>query len=234
MTIKEIISGFNLLEKDKRPPASFRWSTRLLLMHGEDVRSALLEIKYKVENKPADHADMHILPCLKLEKDSGIDCKKLEQLGCKSILKTESLLPDMISLNHLVVRSVDGSYTYDYIRWEDYTDVLNSKYKEERDKPFFSLKVESEGIRIFILNDPSIETISIEGIFHSIIKPYLVKTCESVNFDSIDYTSFRFPISPALKNDLYLKTFEKLMMVDQRADPDIKGNDASDATNPTL
>jgi hypothetical protein len=202
-------------------------------MHSEDVRSSLLETKYKIENKPIDHADMHVISCLKMIKATGIDCEKFKQLGCQNIRKTESLLPNMISPDHLVVRSIDGSYTYDYVRWEDYTSVLHSKYKEERDKPYYSKKVESGGIRIYLLND-FVKTITIEGLFHSIIKPYLVKTCDDINFETYDYRDFIFPISPSLKTELYDKVFNKIISTDQAAEVNIKGNDSSDIANPTL
>ncbi len=86
MTIKEFISGFNLLDKEKRPPVTNRWSTRLLLMHAEDVRSILLDNKYKIENKPLDHEDMHFIPCIKLKKLRPLIVKHLKTLDVKTFI----------------------------------------------------------------------------------------------------------------------------------------------------
>ncbi len=139
----------------------------------------------------------------------------------------------MIIRDQLLVRSIDGSYKYDYVRWEDYTHILNSQYKAERDNPYFSLKTEAEGIRLYILND-KIKTVSIEGLFHSIIKPYLVTTCDHFDPTTMDYRGFRFPVAPSLKNELYNQTFNKLLSIDQSAETDIKNNKSPDIANPNI
>lgn len=228
MTIKEHTDNFiSLLDKEHRPSVESRWPVPLILHHMQNVRSQLLNKKYNQENKPIDQEDMHMIPCVVLENGSEIDCKKMEELGCMFVRKIKNPLPNLITTKDLLIRSIDGSFEYDYVRWEDYRVVLNSKHKGEREMPYYSIKRESDGIYIYILND-KVKQITIEGIFNSVIDPYLYPTCEDIDFSCIDFRKFEIPISSYLINEMYNITYQLLLTVDRSSDYERKDDEQID------
>ena len=78
-------------------------------------------------------------PCIAFEEVDQVECPCAPVSGC-TFYKSKYPIPEIIGGKPVSVTTVDGSRTYDYIKWQDFRDKLRSFLPADRVQEYYTIK----------------------------------------------------------------------------------------------
>jgi hypothetical protein len=138
----------------------------------------------------------------------------------KEYSKTRYPIPKPIG-EYISVTSPGNHTNYQYIQWDAIQDLRNSRFKSERDKPRYTIKVDRDGAYLYLYNDKHSETVAVTGIFENPLEIQNFPDCDTgkINpcFSPLDE---EFIIDPELLPVIY----DMLLMSKFKFKPPTKDN----------
>lgn len=227
MTVKEAINGFLEMVSERQGKISqdTQWSYRLIYSYLLQFRARILSER---KNKKQQHSRHNIqtIPCISLEKVDMNECPCIPASGC-IFLKSKYPIPRAATNNYISVTSILGNKTYDYIRWENFDDMINSKNKVERTKPYYTIKSFGKESHLYIYSDNDKEIVSATLIAENPLEVIGYPNCgKEVNIcNPMDEL---FIIDMDTLQLIYGMMFDMLLKVKQTTTPEIYNNQEPD------
>lgn len=227
-TLREVINGWIEIVNERQGKLSqdMEWSYRIIYYYLLIYRARFL---YERKQKKVPHSRWNIqtIPCISLQEVDRNECPCLPPSGCiwmKSIFP----VPRPIYGNYISVTSVLGNKTYEYIRWESFEDILNSRFKAEREKPYHTFKNYGSELHLYILSDSDKETVTATLIPEDPLEVLAYPNC-GVQTHICTPLDQEFVIDAEALPVIYEMMFEKLIRVRAIAPPELFNNEQPDS-----
>lgn len=229
LTNREVIDAVLHLLADKGPISQeTSWSDVEILHALMRYRSKVISEKMRSRTGHLSRFNLQTIACIPLEKVDLNECPCAPESGC-SFLKSKFKIPQPIGNLQSVV-SLAGNIHYDYLQWERFEDIKNSRFKAERENPYYTLKDTSEGTFLYVYNDIHKEFITVTGIFQHPLEVQNFPNCESGEVDCcFNPMEAEFILDPELLPLTYDFTVQQLLRNKIQA-TDIYNNDQDDIT----
>lgn len=188
-TIRDSVDTFsNFLESadgrissaDRKRPPRLLWKF---------INASINQLRYERRvskfREGLDAAVTQTLPCVALVKVDVVqgDCPCAPARGCYW-MKTKYPIPRMMEGLPDGVLTIDGSVTFDYIKWSNFSITAGSRHKKVATSPYFTMKrLQDENVYLYIYANSSLtrsallESISIQAIFSDLEEVARFPTC---------------------------------------------------------
>jgi len=228
LTNRQILSDFRELVVDKQHiPDHNAWSGRLVYHHLRNARAKLMYEKLHDKKKKLSTHIYQTIPCIPLKKIDTTECPCAPQLGCM-FLRTVYPIPKMIGMPSSVTSSDgQGLIDYDYVDWDKFKWKMNTRYKFNRTKGYFTFKQFENGTHIYVYNDNLRKLLTVTGVFEDPLDVYFFPDCSGKIPDCLDPLERPFLIDADLVPTMYDLTLNTLMQTKGRLQVD-KRQDAVD------
>lgn len=224
---REVIDSFiHLLSEPGRLSQENSYSQEYIYYHILRFRSRILSEKLRQRGYSLSQFNFQTLPCLKLHSIDRAEEETLPSSSCR-VLKTLHPIPTPIHIKS--VMSVAGNIHFDFIEWERIEDFLNSRFKPEREKMYYSLKNTGQGTYMYIFNSSSLEAVSLTAIFEDPLLVYRYPDCENNIKYCFSPLEESFILDPDLLPLVYDLAYGSLFRAQNRA-TDVMDNKHDDIT----
>lgn len=227
MTIKQAIDGFLEMVSERQGKVSqdSQWSYRLIYSYLLQFRARILSER-KAKKYPHSRHNIQTIPCIKLKKVDMNECPCIPASGCV-FLKSAYPIPRSATNNYLSVTSILGNKTYDYLRWDSFEDVLNSKNKAERVKPYYTIKSFGKESHLYVYSDNNKEIVSATLIAEDPLEVIGYPNCGKENHICNPLDEL-FVIDMDTLQLIYTMMFDMLLKVKQTTAPELYNNQEPD------
>lgn len=226
-TNRDMINGFveMVSENDGRLTQDKPWSNRLIYYYLKMYRARLIWDK-KQKKLPISRSTYAILRCIEMELVDMVDCPCIPASGCH-FLKSVEAIPKDITGQYASITSTLGNKTYDYLRWEQFEEKLNSRFPAERVKPYYTIKSYGEESYLYIYADNDKEIVSGTLLPEEPLDVLAFPNCGEENLicDPLDR---EFVLDAELVPILYELMFDKLIKVRSTTQPELFNNEEPD------
>ena len=176
-TIRDAVDVFsNFLESaDGRMSSADRKRPPRLLWHF--INSATNQIRYERRvakfREGLDASVNQVLPCVALKRVDIVqeDCPCAPARGCYW-MKTKHPIPRLMEGLPQSVLTLDGTTTFDYMKWSDFEVVAKSRFSKVAKSPYYTIKrLQDECVYLYVYANSSItssallESVTVQGIF---------------------------------------------------------------------
>ena len=227
-TNRDVINGWMEMVSEKQGKLSQdkEWSHRLVYYYLKMYKVRLLWDK-KNKKIPIARATYMALKCFELEKIDMSECPCIPASGC-TFQRSKVPIPNDITGAYQSVTSILGNKTYEYLRWDEFEDRLNSRFPAERIKPYYTIKSFGEVAYLYIYSDNDKEVVSATLIPVDNLEVLAFPNCgKPVHIcDPLDR---EFVIDDELLPILYEMVFDKLIKVKSTAQPELFNNEEPDS-----
>lgn len=170
-TIKSQISDIGTLSDENS--ISNRGLYFLLLR----FRAAILSQKLRDRSFNLSKHNFQTIDCIPLDSVSANENPIIPEYN-REFRKTRFRIPKPIG-NLISVISPENHISYDYVQWDAIQDLRNSRFKSEREKPYYTIKTNRDGTYLYLYNDKHGEFISVTGIFENPLEVQNFPDCET-------------------------------------------------------
>lgn len=236
-TIKTTVDAFRHFAADRSGLVNVdsSWTNRLIYYHLEMYRHReeylwQLEQGRIYDNKIIDQ-EYDILPCIELQEIDQQECPCAPASGCL-FLKSKHPLPEMVMRdNHIVVSDTLGKVRFNYVKWHEFSNKLNSRKAAQSGMTYFTFKHIDDETWLYVHNREFLELASMTARFVNPVDVKKFPGCDDAKTD-IDCSILdqQFDIRKEIKPIVFEKAFQSLHR--KRASNPIEDefNDNSDDT----
>lgn len=229
VTNRQAIESFRHLIAEKGPISDeTALSKREIYFALLRFRSYIISEKYRQNPNRISKFTYQTIPCIPLVKAPVDECPIEEKSGCVW-RKTKFPIPQPIDCKISVV-SLAGNIKYDYLPWERFRELADSKFSNEIKAPYFTIKNTGKHSHIYVWNDIHKEYIQIEAIFENPLDVQNYYDCQTGEknkcFSPLDE---EFILDPDLLPRVYELAINQYMKPKRMAE-DIYNNDQDDVT----
>lgn len=144
-------------------------------------RAAIIAQKIRERGWNLNRHNFQTIGCIPLDRTTPEECPCAPE-GEKEFRKTRFVVPKPIG-NYVSVISIGNHISYDFIQWDAIQDLRNSRFKAERDRPFYTIKTSKDGTYLYLYNDKHGDTITVTGIFENPLEVQNFPDCETGKTD---------------------------------------------------
>lgn len=119
--------------------------------------------------------------CIPVDEVDAVECPCAPDSGF-TFLKTRWPIPVTIGPIRSVI-SPGNHITYDYVQWDAIQDLRKSRFKAERNKPFYTMKTSKDGTYLYLYNDKHGKFITVTGIFENPLEVQNFPDCNTGELD---------------------------------------------------
>ncbi len=179
---RQIIQSFIHLLTDRGGPVSSdsSLSEELLYYHILRFRARLLTQKLRERGYSLSKFNYQTISCIPLDEVDLSECPCAPLSGC-TWRKTRYPIPSIIKLQS--VTSITGNIKYDYLQWDNFEDLKNSRIDAEKRTPYYSFKNTGEGTHLYLHNDDHKSFIQLTAIFEDPNNAYNFPDCKTGKTD---------------------------------------------------
>lgn len=227
-TNRDVINGWLEMATEKQGKLSQDkpWSHRLIYYYLIMYRSRLLWDK-KQKKLPISRNTFATIKCIEMETIDMNECPCIPPSGCM-FLKSKENIPIDITGIYNSVTSILGNKTYEYIRWDEFEEKLNSRFKAERERPYYTIKGYGGLSYLYILADNDKEVVSATILPEDPLDVLRFPNC-GIEVQVCDPLDREFIIDAELIPILYELTFDKLIKVKSTTEPELFNNEEPDS-----
>jgi hypothetical protein len=158
------------------------------------------------------------------------ECPCLPASGCM-FLKSDNPIPSPVGDFILSVTSVTGNIRFDYLKWSNFSNKLESRIPAERTARYYTIKDIGEGPHIYVYNDEIIDSISLTAIFDDPIEVMNYPSCGETKKPICSPLDEEYVIDKDLIMPMYRSVLQTIGTVKRLAlGGDNNNNDQSDAS----
>jgi len=228
-TNREVISSFLHIIADKNLISDENlYSLEYLYWHLLRFRARLLSQKLRERGYSLSKFNYQTIPCIGLREVDLHECPCAPQSGC-TFLKTKYAIPSFIKIQS--VSSITGNINYDFLQWERFEDLRNSRFEAERIRPYYTIKNTGEGAFIYVYNDIHKDFITITAIFEDPINVYKFPSCDDKVDPCFDPMEKEFLLDSDLIPLMYDIAYQGLFRAQQQVQDIV--NNSQDDVSPT-
>lgn len=168
------------------------WSRRLILFYALKARSAFLKARLDDTRSRVSHFNKQTIGCIPMKRIDINECPCAPPSGC-FFTKSELPIPRPLS-RYLEIDTLVGNKDIDYVEWGDFRNKLRSRFKAEREAPYWTVRNLGDGDYLYLYNfDNKFATIT--SVFEHPIDVFLFPDCEGkVKNKCAQYLDFPFVI----------------------------------------
>lgn len=203
------------------------WSYRLIYYYFKIYRARLLWER-KQKKQPHSRQVIQTIPCVSLIQIDMNECPCKPETGC-FFLKSKYAIPKSIFGNYISVTSTLGNKTYDYVRWDTFSDVINSYIKAERTKPYYTIKDFGMSSFLYIYSDNNKEQVAITLIADDPLEVIGFPNCDKENHICNPMDEL-FPVEAESIPIIYEMMFDKMIKIKATAQPELFNNEEPDTS----
>lgn len=225
VSIREVVQTLIHLLSEKGPIAQENtWSQEHLYRILLRFRARILSEKIRQRGYSLSQYNYQTLPCVKIDT---LDAAEDEFLPFSTSTVQRTLYPIPTPILIKSITSVAGNINYDFIEWERFEDIKNSRFKAERKRAYYSIKNTGEGSHIYLYNDENKEVLSITAIFEDPLLVYNFPDCNNNKKECFTPLDQEFILDPDLLPIVYELAVKSLI---QPKPTDILDNKIDDIT----
>lgn len=178
LTNRMVIQSFiHLLNEDSGPISQDTVDNpKLIYYHLLRFRSKLISEKLRTRNYSLSKFNYQTIGCIPIDTADISECPCVPYSGC-TWQKTRYRIPTILKIQSVV--SVIGNIQYDYLQWDRFEDLKNSRFEAEKTRPYYTLKNTGGGTYLYLFNDEHKEFISITAIFEDPNQAYNFPDCKT-------------------------------------------------------
>lgn len=227
MTIREVINGWLELvnERQGRLSQDMEWSYRLIYYYLLLYRAKIIQEK-RAKKQDISRWNIQTIPCITLIEVDKSDCPCAPPSGC-IWLKSKYPAIRPIPGKYISVTSILGNKTYEYLRWDSVEDTLNSRFKAEREKAYYTLKDMGDKSNIYLISDNNKELVSATGIMEDPLEVIGYPNCGKENYICSPMDE-QFVVDRAMLPTIYELMFDRLLKVKSLSQPELLNNEEPD------
>lgn len=228
---KEVVDAFRTLVADKTQISQNNgWSPRLIYFYLLRYRARLIRERVR-RNQSLSSWNYQTIDCIPLVSTDTSECPCNPKSGC-IWLKTKYPIPK--PLHRLKsVTSDDGQITYNYSEWERLKSKINSRFKAQNKKAFYTIKTRNDGTYLYLYNKIHTKTITLTGIFENPLQIQYYPGCDGKTVDCPDPMNEEFILDPDLLPLVYDLALNQLLRAKQLSS-DILNDDNDNITSTKL
>ncbi len=231
MTLRELIYGFKdfVADATHRVSDDSGWSNRLIKHHFDVARAELIYQKRQRRPETITRHNEQTLPCVTLVVADMNECPCLPASGCL-FLKSTHPIPTPVNDFILSVTSVTAAKRYDYIKWSNFYNKINSRLAAERKGRYYTFKDTGDGVFLYIYNDEFMQAVSVTGIFEDPLDAKRFPRCGKEPKPICSPLDEEYVIDRDLIMPLYRSVLNTLAGFKRIAGADNLNNDQDDAS----
>lgn len=208
-----VIGEFRDLVSDKvRISDASGWSRRLIYSHLLGYRNRLLYEKMHDPKYKLSELNYQTIQCIKLDEINVEECPC--EIPSDFSFK-RSVYPIPTYIGNLTVKGNIRTDNYDYVKWDEFKYKLNSRFENERVKPYWTIAKTTikgvEGNYLYILNNNWKELTSVIGIFADPLEVAKFPDCDGKVNKCLNALDAKFVIDPQLKPLMYDMALQQLL-----------------------
>jgi len=182
VTNRQAIESFRHLIAEKGPLSDeLGLSKREIYFALLRYRSYIISEKYRQNPQRISKHTYQTIPCIPLIKVDSVECPIEERSGCVW-RKTKFPVPKPIG-DYTSVVSLAGNIKYDYLPWERFRELSNSKFSSEIKAPYFTTKTVGKHCHVYLWNDRHKENVQITAIFENPLDVQNYYDCKTGEMD---------------------------------------------------